>query len=166
VRTLPAAAIVTLTLATACGGGRETPPVANDAQGTTPTQTTAPEASPDLEGIASPEVPASPRGDGGGPTLIGRVGEEGDPEAFVITLMDESGQEEVSSLPAGEYEIQVRDPSVIHNFHLMGPGGLDESTTVRGTTETTWQVILEEGEYTYVCDPHSDSMIGEFTVTA
>lgn len=157
-----AAAIVTLTLATACGGGSETEPAA---QGTTPTETTAPEASPSPEGTASPEVTASSGGDGAGQTLIGRVGEEGDPEAFVITLMDESGQE-VTSLPAGEYEIQVSDPSVIHNFHLMGPGGLDESTTVPGTTETSWQVSLEEGEYTYVCDPHSQSMIGDFTVTA
>lgn len=164
-RTLAAAAIVTLTLATACGGGSETEPAAQDAQGTTPTQTTALEASPSPEGTASPEVTAGPGGDGGGQTLIGRVGEEGDPEAFVITLMDESGQE-VTSLPAGEYDIQISDPSVIHNFHLMGPGGLDESTTVPGTTETSWQVSLEEGDYTYECDPHSQSMIGEFTVTA
>ena len=147
------AALVSLTLASACGGGTETEPAAQDARGTTPTETAAPEGT------------AGPGGDAGGQTLTGRVGEEGDPDAFVITLMDQSGQE-VTSLPAGEYEIQVEDPSMIHNFHLTGPGGLDESTTVPDTTQTTWQVTLEEGEYTYVCDPHSQSMNGEFTVTA
>ena len=164
-RALAVAAIVTLTLATACGGGSETEPEAQEAQGATPTETTALEAARSPEGAASPEGTASPAGDGGAQTLIGRVGEEGDLEAFVITLTDESGQE-VTSLPAGEYGIQVMDPSVIHNFHLTGPGGVDESTTVPDTTETTWQVSLEEGQYTYMCDPHSQSMIGEFTVTA
>lgn len=164
-RTLAAAALFTLALATACGAGGESEPAAQDAQGAPPSETSAPEASPSPEGTASPEVTESPDRDGVGQTLIGQVGEVGDPEAFVITLMAESGQE-ITSLPAGEYEIQVRDPAVIHNFRLMGPGGLDESTSVPGTTETSWQVSLEEGEYTYVCDPHPESMIGQFTVTA
>jgi hypothetical protein len=160
-----AAAVVTLTLAAACGAGNETESPAQDAQGMAPTEITAPKASPSREGTAGPEGIASPGSDGGGQTLIGRVGDERDPEAFVITLMDESGQQ-VTSLPKGEYKIQVKDLSVIHNFHLIGPGGLDESTTVPGTTETSWQVSLEAGEYTYVCDPHSESMIAKFTVTA
>ena len=129
-RALAVAAIVTLTLATACGGGSETEPEAQEAQGATPTETTA------LEAARSPEGAASPAGDMGAQTLVGRVGEEGDPEAFVITLTDESGQE-VTSLPAGEFGIQVMDPSLIHNFHLTDPGGVDEPTTVPDTTETT-----------------------------
>ncbi len=164
-RTLAAAALFTLALATACGAGGETEPAAQDAQGSAPSATSAPTASPSTGGPASPEVTESPDRDGVGPTLIGQVGEVGDPEAFVITLTDESGQE-ITSLPAGEYEIRVSDLAVIHNFRLMGPGGLNESTSVPEATETSWQVSLEEGDYTYVCDPHPESMTGQFTVTA
>ena len=163
-RTLAAAALSTLALATACGAAGETEPAAQDAQGAPPSET-APKAAPSQEATASPDLTESPVPDGVGQTLIGAVGEVGDPEAFVITLMDESGRE-ITSLPAGEYEIQVSDPAVIHNFRLRGPGGLDEATSVPERTETTWQVSLEEGEYTYVCDPHPESMIGQFTVTA
>ncbi len=164
-RTLAAAALLTLALATACGAAGETEPAAQDAQGAPPSETSAPKASASPGGTASPEVTESPDRDEVAQTLIGKVGEVGDPEAFVITLMDESGQE-ITSLPAGEYDIQISDPAVIHNFRLMGPDGLNEATSVPDKTETRWQVSLVEGEYTYVCDPHPESMIGQFTVTA
>jgi hypothetical protein len=95
--------------------------------------------------------------------LTGTVGEEAKPDAFVITLTDGSGAE-VTSLPAGQYDIEVDDLSSIHNFHLTGPG-VDEKTTVPGTGTVTWTVSLEPGEYTFVCDPHAQNMVGTFTVS-
>ena len=100
---------------------------------------------------------------GGEPTVLqGSVGTPEDPEAFVISLVDASG-EPVTTLPAGDYVIEVTDPATSHNFHLVG-GSVDESTTVPETVETTFEVTLEPGEYTYVCDPHPN-MVGTFTVT-
>lgn len=111
-------------------------------------------------------VPAPPAGGGEGgddaQVLLGTVGEPDNPDAFTITLTDVSG-EPVDSVPAGTYEIRVVDLSEIHNFHLIG-SGVDESTTVPETTQTVWEVELEPGDYTYVCDPHA-SMVGELTVT-
>lgn len=116
-----------------------------------------------------PLVEPSVAAGGGGPVdpaepqvLTAVVGEQDDPNAFVITLEDAAGQE-VTSLPAGEYEVLVTDHSRIHNFHLSGPA-VDESTTVPEEVETRWTVTLEEGEHLYQCDPHP-SMVGSFTVT-
>lgn len=99
----------------------------------------------------------------GSAVLVASVGTPEDPEAFVISLTDESG-EPVTSVPAGDYTIEVIDPAETHNFHLTGDS-VDESTSVPETVETTWEVTLEEGEYTYTCDPHP-RMTGTFTVTA
>ena len=94
--------------------------------------------------------------------LTGTVGTEEDPDAFEITLTDESGAE-VTELPAGDYSITVNDLSEIHNFHLEG-GEVDESTTVPETGETTWDVTLTAGDYTAICDPHPNMQL-DFTVT-
>ncbi|MGV8966837.1 MAG: cupredoxin domain-containing protein [Cellulomonas sp.] len=94
--------------------------------------------------------------------LLGSVGSADDPEAFVITLTNEAG-EEVTTLPAGEYTIQVSDPATKHNFHLVG-GSIDETTSVPDTEEVTFEVTFEAGEYTYKCDPHPP-MTKTFTVT-
>jgi plastocyanin len=51
-----------------------------------------------------------------------------------------------------------------HNFHLTGPGGVDVATTVAGEGEESFEVTLEPGEYTFLCDPHSAQMRGTFTV--
>jgi len=83
---------------------------------------------------------------------------------FEISLTTEDGAD-VTSIPAGEYKIEVNDQSDIHNFHLTGPGGVDESTTVEEEGEVTWTVDLGAGEYTFVCDPHASSMNGSFTVS-
>lgn len=99
---------------------------------------------------------------GGATVLMATVGTPDDPDAFEIALTDEAG-EPVTTLPAGDYSIQVSDPSTIHNFHLTG-GSVEETTSVPETEEATWEVTLEAGEYTYVCDPHPP-MTGSFTVT-
>jgi hypothetical protein len=94
--------------------------------------------------------------------LIGMVGSADDPDAFEISLTDESG-EPVTDLPAGDYTIQVTDQSAMHNFHLIG-GSVDESTTVPDKQDTTFEVTLEAGDYTFKCDPHPP-MTGSFTVS-
>jgi plastocyanin len=133
-------------------------------------ESAAGEASEAAEDVTEPSEPAeeSPSEDAaaGGSAestvLIGTVGTEDDPEAFEISLTTEDG-EEVTELPAGDYTIQVNDPSVMHNFHLTG-GSVDETTSVPETEEVTFEVTLEAGEYTYKCDPHPP-MTGTFTVT-
>jgi plastocyanin len=37
-------------------------------------------------------------------------------------------------------------------------------TDVAGEGEESFDVTLEAGEYTFVCDPHASSMKGSFTV--
>ena len=100
----------------------------------------------------------------GAPTLRGMVGTEDSPNAFEISLVGEDG-EPVTELEAGEYNIEVSDPTGIHNFHLSGGGGaVDEKTGASEKGETLWVVNLEPGNYRYLCDPHP-SMNGQFTVT-
>ena len=109
------------------------------------------------EGADAPAAAA-----GGSSVLIGTVGTPDDPEAFEIALTTQDGQP-VTTLPAGDYTIEVDDPSVMHNFHLVG-GSVDETTSVPEKEQTTFTVTLGAGEYTYTCDPHP-SMTGTFTVT-
>ncbi len=104
---------------------------------------------------------SSPTTAAGAPTLRASVGTEQNPNEFVIGLVDEDGNP-VTELPAGEYNIEVSDPTDIHNFHLIG-GGVDEKTGVTEKTDTTWVVTFKPGEYRYMCDPHP-SMNGHFTV--
>jgi hypothetical protein len=100
----------------------------------------------------------------GAPTLRGTVGTEESPDAFEIALVDEDG-EPVTELEAGEYNIEVSDPTGIHNFHLSGgDGAVDEKTGPTEKVETVWVVTFEPGNYRYLCDPHP-SMNGQFTVT-
>jgi hypothetical protein len=100
----------------------------------------------------------------GAPTLQGMVGTEESPDAFEITLVDEDGNV-VTNLPAGEYNIEVTDPTSVHNFHLSGgDGAVDEKTGPTEKIETTWVVTFKPGEYRYLCDPHP-SMQGHFTVS-
>jgi len=83
-------------------------------------------------------------------------------DAFTITFTDEAGKP-VTTLPAGSYQVSIKDTSKIHNFHLSGPG-VDETTTVPEVKDVTWTVVLKAGTYTYICDPHPN-MKGTFTVT-
>src|SRR3954471_22910092 len=89
--------------------------------------------------------------------LQGSVGPD-----FVITLKDADGKA-VTSLPEGDYTIVVKDQSEFHDFHLVGPG-VNESTDVESTGTVTWNVHLQNGTYTFQCDPHSSQMKGTFRV--
>jgi hypothetical protein len=109
------------------------------------------------------EEPEATRAEGA-PTLRALVGTEESPDAFEISLVDEDG-EVVTELPAGEYNIEVNDPTSVHNFHLSGgEGAVDEKTSPGEKVETVWVVTFEPGDYRYICDPHP-SMNGRFTVT-
>jgi plastocyanin len=113
-------------------------------------------------GSAEEEPEDTPAADA--PTLRGMVGTEESPDAFEISLVDENG-DPVTELEAGEYNIEVNDPTDIHNFHLSGgDGAVDEKTGPREKTETVWVVTFEPGDYRFICDPHP-SMNGQFTVT-
>ena len=99
------------------------------------------------------EATTEAAGGGGGTTLSGSVG-----PGFDISLDGTDG------LSAGDYTLVVNDQSAEHNFHLTGPGGVDVSTSVGEEGEQEFEVTLEAGEYTFVCDPHASQMRGSFTV--
>ncbi len=69
----------------------------------------------------------------------------------------------MSKLDPGAYVIEVDDLSEEHNFHLTGPG-VNRSTEIGDTGKVTWNVTFADGTYRYVCDPHSGTMNGSFTV--
>jgi hypothetical protein len=94
------------------------------------------------------------------PALTGEVGLG---ESFSITLKDASGAV-VKHLDPGTYTLVVHDHSADHNFHLFGPGGVDVSTDIGRTGDSTFTVTLVDGTYRYVCDAHATSMKGAFTV--
>jgi hypothetical protein len=135
------------TLLAACGG--------NDEEAAPPAEPAPAEPAP-AEPPAEPpaEAPAEPAA--GGTTLQGSVG-----PGFTISLTQDGS--DVTELAAGTYTIDVNDQADVHNFHLVGPG-VDESTAVDEVGEKSFEVTLEPGEYTFVCDPHSQQMIGTFTV--
>jgi hypothetical protein len=84
---------------------------------------------------------------------------------FEISLTFDDGTP-VLALPAGSYRVVVGDAAVDHNFHLTGPG-VNELTSVEDRASVTWNVLLREGGlYTYLCDPHADTMYGRFNVGA
>jgi plastocyanin len=91
------------------------------------------------------------------PKLVGTVG-----PGFFITLEDAQGNR-VRNLQPGTYDIDVRDLSDEHNFHLTGPG-VDRLTPVGTTATESWTLTLTDGTYRYNCDPHGASMRGSFTV--
>jgi plastocyanin len=64
----------------------------------------------------------------------------------------------VTSLAAGTYTIMVNDQATNHNFHLSGPGGVDQLTTQAFVGQVTWTVTLVAGTYIYKCDPHYPGM--------
>ncbi len=91
------------------------------------------------------------------PKLMGIVG-----PGPSITLRTVTGAR-VTRLDPGTYEIEVQDLADDHNFRLRGPG-VNRATGVDGNGTETWTVTLAVGTYTYLCDPHSGSMRGTFTV--
>ena len=96
--------------------------------------------------------------------IVGTVGEEGNPDAFTITLTTEDGSD-VTTLTPGDYTLEINDLSTIHNFHLTGPGDVDVSSEVGETEDEDYDITLVAGTYDFVCDPHASTMNGSFEVT-
>jgi plastocyanin len=92
--------------------------------------------------------------------LTGTVGQS---DSFTISLKDANGVK-VSQLDPGDYTITVHDLSSFHNFHLFGPGGVDQATDVDGTGDVTWNVTFVDGVYKFQCDAHPLQMKGSFNV--
>jgi hypothetical protein len=93
------------------------------------------------------------------PTLTGTVG-----PGFTITL--KKAGVKVKSLKRGTYKFVISDKSSIHNFHLKGPNGYSKVLTGISYTGTkTYTITVRPGIWRYVCDPHSLTMKGSFTVT-
>src|SRR5215216_7956806 len=82
------------------------------------------------------------------PKLVGTDG-----PGFTITLKKNGTK--VTKLKAGKYSITINDLSMIHNFHLTGPG-VNKKTGVGFKGKTTWTVSLQKGKtYRFRCDPHA-----------
>ena len=81
-------------------------------------------------------------------------------------LTTEDGTEITTTLPPGEYRLEINDFSRIHNFHLRGRyAGADVATDVAGTVEKTAIVLLNEPEsYIYACDAHPARMAVTFSI--
>lgn len=113
-----------------------------------------------LIAVAAGAILAFPTAAFGQTRLIATVGTN---DAHVISLTHANGSA-VTDIAPGTYEIEVRDRSEIHNFHLTGPG-VNMTTTVGFTGTATWTVTLRDASrYTYVCDVHPGDMRGTFTV--
>jgi hypothetical protein len=91
-------------------------------------------------------------------TLLGSVG-----PGFEISVTTATRQAP-GTLSPGAWELQVDDKSSAHNFHLTGPGDVDVSTEVGEEGTETFEVELEPGTYSFVCDPHASSMNGTLEV--
>jgi plastocyanin len=91
------------------------------------------------------------------PPLKGKVG-----PGFSISLRDAAGNP-VTTLQPGPVSIDVEDLSDEHNFHLTGPG-VDVTTEVEEIGSKSFDLTLQDGTYRFVCDPHANSMRGQFTV--
>lgn len=93
-------------------------------------------------------------------SLIASVGQN---DEYVIELTDDKGAT-INNLAAGTYDVLFKDQSDIHNFRFSG-GDLDEATDVDEVAERTASITFEPGTYTFLCDPHPQSMKGSFQVS-
>jgi plastocyanin len=82
-----------------------------------------------------------------------------------FTIEVKQNGEDAETVETGTYTLVVEDKSDMHNFHLIGPGVDEEVTDVPFVGKKTVTVTLQQGTYTYQCDPHAASgMKGTFTV--
>jgi hypothetical protein len=98
------------------------------------------------------------------PTLTGIVGTN---DGFNIALNDGSGKK-VSRLAPGTYTVIVKDRSTLHNFHLASNEDptVDFRTDLDFVGEESFTVTFrDDTRYAYACEPHWQTMNGEFFVT-
>jgi len=93
--------------------------------------------------------------------LIASVGTPTSGNNFVISLKDSTGAA-VTHVDPGTYTIVVHDYATVHNFHLFGPGGVNQATSIENAEEDTWVVTFTDGTYKFMCDFHP-TLRGSFT---
>jgi hypothetical protein len=108
------------------------------------THSSAPEIGSDQAGASG--LSALSRTRSGLPKIRGFVG-----GGRVITV-------EPTSVPAGTYKVVVNDTAKSHNWHIFGPGGVNEETKVKKKEKKTWTLTFVQGTYQIVCDPHVEDM--------
>jgi hypothetical protein len=81
---------------------------------------------------------------------------------FAIALVD-AGSAPVDRLEPGPYTIRVDDRSADHNFRIVGPG-VNAATGLAEVGSRELTVRLRSGTYSFFCDPHTLTMLGEFRV--
>lgn len=81
---------------------------------------------------------------------------------FAIALVG-ADSAPVERLEPGMYTIRVEDLSPDHNFRLSGPG-VNASTTLAEVGGRELTVRLTGGTYSFLCDPHTQTMLGQFRV--
>ena len=106
---------------------------------------------------AAISLPAAATGKSAATSLVGVVG-----PGMTITLSDANGGA-VSHLDPGDYTVSINDQSILHNYHLFGPG-VEQRTDIETTGMTTWNITVVDGTYGFRCDAHPTSMKGSFTV--
>jgi hypothetical protein len=108
--------------------------------------------------------------------FVGRAGAEGElliatvgtNDGFDIALRHQDGSLVEELLP-GTYTVRVRDLSRLHNFHLASNGDptVDFRTELEFVGEQDFTVTFKNGiRYAYACEPHWQTMNGEFLVRA
>ena len=100
------------------------------------------------------------------PKLVATVGSPDDSDAYEIHLTTEDGAEITTTLPPGEYRLEIDDRSTIHNFHLYERDeGLDVASEIAGTGKETITVVFPEpASYVFECDAHPDRMRETFSI--
>ena len=106
---------------------------------------------------AAVSLPAAATGKSAATSLVGVVG-----PGMTITLSDANGGA-VTHLDPGDYTVSINDQSVLHNYHLFGPG-VEQRTDIETVGTATWNVTVTDGTYNFRCDAHATSMKGSFTV--
>ena len=99
------------------------------------------------------------------PTLTAIVGVN---DGFNITLNDASGRK-VTRLAPGTYTVVVEDRSTLHNFHLASneDSTVDFRTDLDFVGEKSFTVTFRDNtRYAYACEPHWQTMNGDFFVTS
>jgi plastocyanin len=99
------------------------------------------------------------------PILFATVGTN---DGFDIDLADVNAVH-VARLTPGTYDIVVRDRSRLHNFHLASNDDptVDFRTELDFVGEMTFTVTFrDETRYAYACEPHWQTMNGEFFVSS
>lgn len=89
-------------------------------------------------------------------TLTGVAGPE-----MTITLRNADGSA-VTHLDPGAYDVSIDDRSILHNYHLFGPG-VEQRTDIETIGMVSWTIQLTDGTYNFRCDAHVTTMKGSFT---